>query len=171
MAKVDEYVSGKILEDAERMLKAIEAVRLPLIGSSIGKRLLEKIEKFNPMQITIDEASAFIKDAKKVAVGQRVCFSLHNRDFTEAVFLDELAEELVNVGKADYMTNEDAINTLRRYSSRNPIITSKVAGKYMEICCSSPRDCVYWNLERTGLRCLRQSKKGLNAKGCDYVME
>jgi hypothetical protein len=155
MANVDKCVSGKILEDAKTMLKTTEAVRLPLIGSSIGKKLLEKIKKFEPVQITIDEASAFIKDAKRVAVGQRVCFSLHNRDFTESVFLNELAEGLVNVGKADYMTEEDAINTLRRYSSRNPIITSKVSGKYMEICCSSRRDCVYWNMERRGLKCFK----------------
>ena len=158
MADVDSYVSGKILEDAERMLKAINATKLPLIGCYMGKKLLGKIEKFEPMQITVDKASGFIKDAKKVAVGQRVCFILHNRDFTEAVFLDVLAEELVNAGKAEYTTKDDAINTLRRYSSRNPIITSKVAGKYMEICCSSRRDCVYWNMERRGLRCLRKAK-------------
>ncbi|MDI6886137.1 MAG: hypothetical protein QMD22_07330 [archaeon] len=57
MAKVEDYVSGKILEDAETMLKALNAVKLPLIGSSIGKKLLKKIEKFEPMQITVAEAS------------------------------------------------------------------------------------------------------------------
>ena len=159
MAKVENYVSGKILEDAETMLEAINAVRLPLIGSSIGKKLLEKIEEFEPMQITVDEALELIKNSKKVAVGQRVCFTLHNRDFAESVFLDELAEGLVNVGKARYTTNEEAINTLRRYSGSCPIVASKVSGKYMEICCSSTRDCVYWNMERKGLRCLNSSKK------------
>jgi len=163
---VEDYVSGKILEDAEAMLKAINAVRLPLIGSSIGKKLLEKIEKFEPMQITIAEASKLLKNAGKVAVGQRVCFTLHNRDFAESVFLDELAEELVNVGKAKYTTEDDAINTLRRYSGSCPIVASKVSGKYMEMCCSSPRDCVYWNMERKGLKCLRKTKNSvLNTKG------
>ncbi|RJS86441.1 hypothetical protein CW713_00255 [Methanophagales archaeon] len=171
MTKVEDYISGKILEDAETMLKAINAVRLPLIGSYIGKKLLEKIEKFEPMQITVDEASELIKNARKVTVGPRVCFTLHNRDFAESVFLDELAEGLVNLGKAKYTTEEDAINTLMGYSKRYPIVASKVSGKYMEICCSSPRDCVYWNMERIGLKCVRHSKIGLNAKGYDYVME
>ncbi len=156
MAKVEDYVSGKILEDAETTLRAIKAVELSLIGSYVGKKLLEKIEKFEPMQITVDEASGLIKNARNVAVGQRFCFALHNRDFAESVFLDELAEGLVNAGKARYTNKEDAINALRRYSEYNPIIASKVSGKYMEICCSSPRDCVYWNMEKKGLRCLRK---------------
>lgn len=159
MTKVEDYVSGKILEDAETMLKAIKTVRLPIIGSSIGKKLLEKIEKFEPMQITVDDASERIKNTKKVAVGPRVCFILHNRDFAKSVFLAELAEGLVNAGKARYTTDEEAINMLMRYSRRNPIVTSKVSGKYMEICCSSRRDCVYWNMERNGLKCLKNPKK------------
>ena len=162
--------SGRILEDVETMLKAINAVRLPRIGAYICKKLLEKLEKFDPIQITVDEASVFIKTAIKVAVGPRVCFALHSRDFAESVFLDELAEGLVNAGKARYSTKEDAINTLRRYSECNPIVASSVSGKYMEICCSSLRDCVYWNMERKGLKCMRHSKIGLNAKGYDYVL-
>jgi GNAT superfamily N-acetyltransferase len=164
MAKVEDYISGKILKDAEATLRAIKTVELPLIGGYIGKKLLEKIEKFEPMQITVDEALGLIKNARKVAVGPRVCFALHNRDFAESVFLDELAEELVNAEKAEYTNKEDAINTLRRYSERNPVVASKVSGKYMEICCSSPRDCVYWNMERRGLRCLRKFKNDRNMK-------
>ena len=129
MTKVEDYVSGKILEDAEIMLKAINAVRLPLIGGYIGKKLLEKIEKFDPMQITVDEASELIKNSNKVAIGPRVCFTLHNRDFAESVFLAELAEGLVNAGKARYTTDEEAINMLMRYSRRNPIVASKVSGE------------------------------------------
>ena len=132
-------------------MRDLKTVELPLIGGYIGKKLLEKIEKFEPLQITVDEASGFIKNARKVAVGPRVCFALHNRDFAESVFLDELAEELVNTGKAKYTTEEDAINTLMGYSERYPIVASRVSGKYREICCSSPRDCVYWNMERNGL--------------------
>jgi len=45
MAKVEDYVSGKILEDAKTMLKAIKSVELPLIGGYIGKKLVEKIKK------------------------------------------------------------------------------------------------------------------------------
>ena len=57
MAKVEDYISGKILKDAEAALRAIKSVELPLIGSYVGKKLLEMIEKFDPMQITVDEAS------------------------------------------------------------------------------------------------------------------
>ena len=159
MAKVEDYISGKILKDTETTLRAIKAVELPLIGSHISKKLLEKIQQFEPMQILVVEASGLIKNAIKIAVGPRVCFALHSRDFAESVFLDELAEELVNAGKARYTTKEDAITTLRRYSKYNPIVASKVSGKYMEICCSSPRDCVYWNMERKGLKCFKCQKK------------
>ena len=43
MAKVEDYISGKILKDAEAALRAIKTVELSLIGSYIGKKLLEKI--------------------------------------------------------------------------------------------------------------------------------
>ena len=43
MAKVEDYISSKILKDAEAALRAIKTVELSLIGSYIGKKLLEKI--------------------------------------------------------------------------------------------------------------------------------
>ena len=53
----------------ETMLKAVNAVKLPLIGSYVGKKLLEKIEKFEPMQITVDEASGLIKNMERNRLG------------------------------------------------------------------------------------------------------
>ena len=73
--------------------------------------------------------------------------------FTESVFLNELAEGMVKAGKARYVAENDAISTLRKYQS-NPIIISRVSGKYMEICCSLPETCVYWRMEQCGITCL-----------------
>jgi hypothetical protein len=53
MAKVEGYISGKILEDAETALRALKTVELPLIGRYITKKLLQKIQKFEPMQLRI----------------------------------------------------------------------------------------------------------------------
>ncbi|MBO8175678.1 MAG: hypothetical protein H0Z18_10500 [Thermococcus sp.] len=61
---------------------------------------------------------------------------------------------MVKVGKARFVSKEEVIEVLKRY--KTPIIISKVSGKYMEICHTSPRDCVYWNAERRGLKCLKR---------------
>ncbi|WP_156785990.1 hypothetical protein [Archaeoglobus veneficus] len=70
---------------------------------------------------------------------------------------------MVKIGKARMVTKEEAVKTLKKYST--PIIVSKVSGKYMEICRSSPRECVYWCAERAGLKCLRNDR---TLKTVDY---
>ena len=45
MAKVEDYIAGKILKDAEATLRTLKTVELPLIGGYISKKLLEKIDK------------------------------------------------------------------------------------------------------------------------------
>jgi hypothetical protein len=73
--------------------------------------------------------------------------------YTKSVFLDGLAEGMVEVGKAKYVTKEEAIYVLEKYDS-NLIIVSRVLGIHVEICNTWPERCVYWNLEKRGLRCL-----------------
>ena len=68
--------------------------------------------------------------------------------------MNELAEKMVKAGKARFTSKEEAIRILSKYTT--PIIVSKVSGKYMEICRSHPKTCVYWNAERKGLRCLKR---------------
>ena len=61
---------------------------------------------------------------------------------------------MVKAGKARVVSKEEAVETLKKYGT--PIIVSKVSGQYNEICRSSPKECVYWNAERAGLKCLRR---------------
>jgi len=155
MANVNDYTSGRILTDTKLALYSLKFVKIPIVGSLIGKELLKKIRKFEPKQIDMETALKLIQESRKCAVGERVCRAIHkNSELTESVFLDELAEGLVEVGKARYVTKEVAINTLKKYN--NPLILSKVSNKHMEICRSSPDVCVYWNIEKRGLKCLNR---------------
>jgi len=86
MAEVEDYTSGKILRDAKIALIALKLAGLPVIGRHTGKKLLRKIEKFEPRLVSLEEASSLIENAEKVAVGNRVCYELHNTDLTESVF-------------------------------------------------------------------------------------
>jgi hypothetical protein len=154
MADVNDYITGKILTDTKKALYILKFVKIPIVGYLIGKELLKKIRKFESKLIDMERASNLIQESKKCAVGERVCRAIHkNSNVTESIFLDELAEGMVKIGKAGYVTKEEAINTLKMYPN-NPLILSKVSGKYMEICRSLPRKCVYWNMERCGLKCI-----------------
>ncbi len=142
MANVNEYTTGRILTDTKQALYILKFVKMPIIGSLIGKELLKRIRIFEPKLIDLKTASKLIHESKKCTIGERVCRAIHNNsELTESVFLDELAEGLTAVGKARYVTEEDAINTLKKYD--NPLILSKVSDKHMEICRSLPDICVY----------------------------
>jgi hypothetical protein len=154
MAEVEDYTSGKILRDVKIALLTLKLVKLPIIGGYIGKKLIRKIEKFEPKLVSLEGASDLIENAEKVAVGNRVCYELHKTNFTESVFLNELAEGMVKAGKARFVSKEEAIKILGKYTT--PIIVSRVGGEYAEICRSHPKTCVYWNAERRGLRCLKR---------------
>ncbi len=155
MAKVNDYVTGRILTTARLALYSLKLTRIPIIGPRVKERLQRRIGGFEPKLADMNTAAELVQQSEKCAVGERVCRAIHkNSEVTEAVFLDELAGGMVKAGKARYATKEEAINTLYRYKKRNPIIVSKVSGRYMEIYRSSPEVCVYWNAERCGLKCL-----------------
>jgi hypothetical protein len=50
---------------------------------------------------------------------------------------------------------EKAIDTLAKYK-KNPLVVSTVSGKPVELCRTSPETCVYWNMEKRDLVCLRR---------------
>jgi len=101
------------------------------------------------------KAAAHIREAATCAIGPRVCYALHPESvFTESIFLDELADGMVRAGHARYATPEEAINVVRAYSNRRPIIVANVSGTPREICSSSTKWCVAWNMERRGLKCV-----------------
>lgn len=156
MADVNDYITGKILTDVKLSLFSLKLVKIPIVGSLIGKELLKRIRKFEPKLIDMKMVSNLIQESKKCAVGERVCRVIHkNSEFTESVFLGELAEGMVKIETARYVTKEEAINTLKKYPN-NPLILSKVSDKYMEICRSLPKKCIYWNMEKFGLKCLNR---------------
>jgi len=161
MAEVNDYTTGKVLVDIKQTFKVLESVGGSLSGSKIGERMLEEATKFEPRVIDIDGASQLIQESNKCAAGERVCRALFkDSPLTETVFLDELAEGMEKAGKAKYVTKDEAITILKKYP-KNPIILSRVSGKYMEICRSWPENCVYWNLEEHGLKCLHRMVQGV----------
>ncbi|MBM4242132.1 MAG: hypothetical protein FJ150_10825 [Euryarchaeota archaeon] len=146
MADVDDYVTGRIVKDSKLAIQSLRFLKIPIIGAYIGGKLIKRIKNFEPKLVNMETASKVIHQSDKIAVGERVCRSINNSKLTEAVFLNELAEGMVSVGKARFVRTEEAIKALNNYP-KNPLILSKVSGNYLEICCSLPADCVYWNME------------------------
>ena len=66
MAEVEDYTSGKILRDAKIALLDLKLVGLPVIGRYIRKKLLRKIEKFEPKLVSLEEASTSLKTLRKL---------------------------------------------------------------------------------------------------------
>ena len=158
MSDVNDYITGKILVDTKLALRYLKFVKIPIIGSLIGKKLLDKTKKFVPRLIDLKMASESIQGSMKCAVRQRVCRAIHkDSEHTESVFLDELAEGMIKAEKAQNVTKEEALNTLKKHLN-NPLILSKVSGEYMEICPSSPGECVYWNMGHCRLKCINRTR-------------
>jgi hypothetical protein len=158
MAEVDEYATGTILARTRLAIHYLKLVKVPIIGSWVGGKLRHNIRKFEPVLIDMEAASELIRASERCAVGERVCRAI-NRDseLTESVFLDELAAGMVGSGKARYVPGEEAIQRLNKYPN-NPLILSKVSGRYVEICRSLPAMCVYWRMERCGIGCLNRNR-------------
>lgn len=156
MAKVDDYTSGKIQEQAAQALAFLKSADGSLAGSEQGERMRAVIGTFEPRLIDMAEAEQRILAAHQCAVGPRACQANNPAaEFTEAVFLDELAEGMTAAGKAELVSKEKAIDTLAKYK-KNPLVLSTVSGKPMELCRTSPETCVYWNMEKRDLVCLRR---------------
>ena len=159
MGTIYDYIGGKILEDISKALHVFRKNEGSLADADIGKRMLSNIREFEPIIITIDQAADFIRNAEKVAIGERVCKILHKDSvFTESVFLDELADAMLQKGFAEKCSAEEAESVLRKYPN-HPLIISKVSGKHQEICRSHPPECVYWLAEKHGLKCLKRKGK------------
>lgn len=118
---------------------------------------MEKIKTFEPKIIGINQASDIILKSDKCALGERVCRVINeNSEFSESVFLNGLADGMIEAGKAKPVKKEVAISTLKKYPE-NPLILAKVSGKYSEICRSAPQYCVFFRSERYKMKCLNQS--------------
>jgi hypothetical protein len=154
MATIQDYKSGKVCEQIKKAFSVFESIKAPLNEIEVGKVMLDNVKELEPKKLRIDEAIKLIQEAKQCAIGDRVCRSLHTEaPVTESVFLDDLAAGMVEAGKAKFATKEEAINNMKKYQ-KNPIIVSKVSGKYSEICPTWPKKCLYWNMEKHKLKCI-----------------
>jgi len=156
MASVEDYASGRLLAQAKAILAMLKASDESLAGSPEGENLLTIISVFEPTLLNSAEAVQVIHASTHCAVGERICGPNHpEAEFTEGIFLDELAEAMVSVGRARMVKKEEAVNTLEKYK-KNPKMLSKVSGKPLELCCTSPDTCLCWNMEKRGLMCIKR---------------
>jgi hypothetical protein len=151
MATVEDYGSGRILRSIRLAHLGLTAARSPLIGPMIARILEEQMEPLGIHPITMDDAKAIIEGCRCCAAGHRVCQPLFPGSVPSAsVFIDELAERMADAGKARMVANNLAIETLSKYPD-NPLLLSKVSGRYLEICRSDPDVCIYWKMRMNGL--------------------
>lgn len=157
MATIEDYVSGKVCRQIEKSFAIFDtAGRSSLAGTRIGEILLKNVSRLEPLKRTIDQAIRLIEDAGQCAVGPRVCMAVHTEaPRTESVFLDELAEGMGKAGKAVPVTKAAAIENLKKYR-KHPVIVTKVSGKHAEICPTWAKTCIYWNMEKHRLKCIRR---------------
>lgn len=158
MRTVEDYASGKILEDAKKTELKIQAL-INTGDPEIRKELEErsKDSKNGHFIANTKTLKELIEKSKTVATGPRICLEIHKEceQQAESVFLDELAEALINVGKVQRATKEEAYNVLKEGKKRgHPHLVSIVANKPLELCNSCTDCCVLWKSERLGILCI-----------------
>jgi hypothetical protein len=168
MATIEQYKSGWVCQAVRQSVQGIKAADGPLAGTGFGDALLHGVAPLAPCKLTLDQAEGFIDRAAVCAVGERMCRnSFPDAPVTRSVFLDELALALAEIGRARLVDKEQAKQVMREQKGR-PIVISRVDGRYQEICRTLPENCIYWNMEKKGLRCLQHSAppaRGANAGG------
>ena len=161
MGTIADYTGSFKLESIRKALHYFDSTEGALTQDEKGQRLHKNINEFEPLVLSFDQAGEYIREAKSIAIGERVCRVLHpEAGSTESVFLNELAVAMVANGHAKIASIEEAEECLRK-STGHPLISSKVSGEYLEICRSYPPDCVYWRAEKRGLHCLQRKDHAL----------
>ncbi len=155
MITVEEYKSGKIFEYMKQIDVAMKLLNIPLIKNAVRRKLIEKLEKHRGDFILASQESFsyLIHSARTIAIGPRMCYHLYKKDLSYAIFLDELADALIQGGYAKEISKEDAIIVMKegQESGRLQLI-SKVSGKPLELCNQSIKTCSLWKLERAGFK-------------------
>jgi len=153
MSTTDDYLTGKIVEGIKKAEMVLDSRSAFEAGDPAFERIREKIVAFRPVWLTSEQVVELIRQAKIVAVGERVCRVLHPESpVTQTVFLDELAEAMAEAGKAEIVTAAEAMQVVNR-QSRQRFIASMVSGRYLELCAAWPPDCVFCKAERAGICC------------------
>jgi len=155
MVTVEEYRSGEIFGYMKQIDVAVKLLKFPLIKNTVRKKLVEKLKKHRGdfVLVSRDNFDYLINSAKTIAVGPRMCYHLYKKDLSYAIFLDELAEALIQIGSAEEISKEDAVIVMKegKESGRLQLI-SKVSGKPLELCNQSLETCSLWKLERAGFK-------------------
>ena len=152
MPTIEGYGSGRVLRDIRYAHIGLGCTRIPLAGPALARKLEQRMQPLGIRPIRPEEAEHLIDASGRCAAGPRICHALFPRSAgSEAIFLDELADRLAAAGKAVPVTKEQAKAVLARYPE-NPLVLSKVSGRYLEICRSDPAVCIYWKMRRAGLK-------------------
>lgn len=165
MATVEQYASGWAAKAVKVAVDLIQSTKGAVLNTEQGEKIKKNTSSMEPLRLNEKQAIDFIQKANKCAVGERICKSMFpDARHSESIFLDELAEALVEAGKATYIRKMDAQAVLRQYPGF-PIVISKVSGKYMEICRSWPKNCVYWNMEKYHVNCITKINRQSSGTG------
>jgi len=163
MATIRDYTSGQVLRHVRMAFSIFDSSDGPLDNSDIGRAMAAEVNNYEPVILTMEQSAEYINNSSRCASGQRVCGELFpDTPRTESVFLDDLADGMVESNRARYVSKEQAVSILESYP-KNPIVMSMVSGKYAEICRTFPEKCIYWNMEKRGLHCLK--KPGEDKRG------
>jgi len=160
MSTVDDYASGRVLEGVKKTEQMIDDFNRTK-DSKIRNALKEKSKDSERYHFLADmtELEALIRNAKKVAIGPRVCLEIHQdcKQPMDSVFLDELAGALVSVGKARKATKKEASLLLKKgLENGYPHIVTIVSGRPLELCNTCNECCVLWKREKLGIKCIRK---------------
>ena len=156
MATIEQYRTGWAAKAVKQAVDMIQSSRGAVLDTEQGQIITKNVKSMEPLRLNEEQAVSFIKKADQCAVGDRVCKCVYpDARHSESIFLDELAEAMVDAGKATFVSKEAAQSVIKRYPGF-PILISKVSGKYMEICRSWPKKCVYWNMEKHKTRCIKR---------------
>jgi hypothetical protein len=156
MRTVEDYASGKILKDVQRAKQKVKT--LGETGDPVLRRELEESSKDSTKHhyvATLKHLKALLDSAETIAIGPRICEECEQP--SESVFLDELAEALIDVGKAKNATKNEAYFVLQEgKTKRHPHVVSIVEGKPMELCNTCVDCCVLWQREKIGIPSIKK---------------
>ncbi len=160
MVTVEEYKSGKIFEYMKQIDLAVKLLNIPLLKNAIRRKLNRKLEMHRSDFILASQENFYhlINSARTVAIGPRMCYHLFKKDLSYAIFLDELADSLIEFGYAKQISKEDAIIVMKEGKECGRLqLVSKVSGKPLELCNQSLETCSLWKLERAGFKIIERA--------------
>ncbi len=155
MASIKEYTTGSAGKAVRNAYDLMQTLNAPLPETPYAELFEKALIDQVPLKLDRKQVAQRIQKADKCAMGERICrCEFPESPVTYSIFLDELAEAMVNAEKAEYLAPDKALETLLK-DKECPLIMSKVSGKYMEICMTYPRHCFYWNSEKHGMKCFK----------------